>query len=100
MAAYLIASLDIFDVPGFVDYARDVPATIAQYGGRYLVRAGKAEMMEGDGPLLRQVVLEFPDMAALKTWYASPEYAPLLALRQRTARTTVIFVEGAEPPRA
>ena len=95
MAAYLIGSLEITDPTGFAEYARQVPAVIAQYGGRYVVRGGAAEMIEGDGPLHRQVVLEFPDMAALRTWYASPEYAPLLAKRQRTARTKVIFVEGA-----
>lgn len=95
MTAYLIGSLDIIDLAGFAEYARQVPAVIAQYGGRYVVRGGSAEMVEGDGPLHRQVVLEFPDMAGLKIWYASPEYAPLLALRQRTARAKVIFVEGA-----
>lgn len=95
MAAYLIGSLDITDRSGFAEYARQVPAVIAQYGGRYVVRGGAAEMMEGDGQPQVQVVLEFPDMAALKTWYASPEYAPLLALRQRTSRAQVIFVEGA-----
>ena len=95
MAAYLIGSLEITDFTGFTEYARQVPAVIAQYGGRYVVRAGASELIEGDGPLHRQVVLEFPDMAALKGWYASPEYAPLLALRQRTARAKVIFVEGA-----
>lgn len=95
MAAYLIGNLEITDPSGFAEYARQVPAVIAQYGGRYVVRGGPAELIEGDGPLHRQVVLEFPDMAALRTWYASPEYAPLLALRQRTAHTRVIFVEGA-----
>ena len=95
MAAYLIGSLDISDLAGFAEYARQVPAVIAQYGGRYIVRGGSAEVVEGDGPLHRQVVLEFPDMTMLKTWYASPEYAPLIALRQRTARAKVIFVEGA-----
>ncbi len=95
MAAYLIGNLKITDPSGFAEYARQVPAVIAQYGGRYVVRGGPAELIEGDGPLHRQVVLEFPDMAALRTWYASPEYAPLLALRQRTAHTRVIFVEGA-----
>ncbi len=95
MAAYLIGSLDITDLAGFAEYARQVPAVIAQYGGRYIVRGGSAEVVEGDGPPHRQVVLEFPDMTMLKTWYASPEYAPLIALRQRTARAKVIFVEGA-----
>jgi uncharacterized protein (DUF1330 family) len=95
MAAYLIGSLDITDPADFAEYARQAPTVIAHYGGHYVVRGGAAEMVEGEGPPHRQVVLEFPDMAALKTWYASPEYAPLLALRQRTARAKVIFVEGA-----
>lgn len=95
MPAYLIGSLDITDPAGFAEYARQVPAVIAQYGGRYVVRGGSAEIVEGDGPVHRQVVLEFPDMTMLKAWYASPEYAPLIALRQRTARAKVIFVEGA-----
>jgi uncharacterized protein (DUF1330 family) len=52
-------------------------------------------VVEGEGPIHRQVVLDFPDMAALKTWYASPEYAAVLTPRQRTARAKAIFVEGA-----
>jgi uncharacterized protein (DUF1330 family) len=68
MAACLIGSLDITDPAGFAEYARQVPAVIAQYGGRYLIRGGAAEMAEDEGPLHRQVVLEFPDMAALRTW--------------------------------
>lgn len=65
---------------------------IAPYGGRYPIRGGAAAMVEG--PIHRQVVLDFPDMAALKTWWALPQYAALLALRQRTACARVIFVEG------
>lgn len=60
MAAYLIGSLEITDPTGFAEYARQVPAVIAQYGGRYVVRGGAAEMIEGDGPLHRQVVLRIP----------------------------------------
>jgi uncharacterized protein (DUF1330 family) len=52
-------------------------------------------MVEGEGPIHRQVALDFPDMAELKTWHASPDDAARLALRQRTARARRIFVEGA-----
>jgi len=71
-----------------------VPATIAQYGGRYLVRGGATETKEGDWSPRRLIVLEFPSLARAHEWFASPEYAPLIALRKRTARTRLVFAEG------
>ena len=94
MAAYLIANLTVTDPAGFEDYRQRVPATIEQYGGRYLVRGGAHEVVEGYWQPTRVVVLEFPTMAQLKRWYDSEEYRPLRALRFRTARTDVVAVEG------
>lgn len=94
MAAYVIAHVEITDPQGFEEYRRLVPAVIAAYGGRYLVRGGALERLEGDGILKRLVVLEFPDMARAKAFYESPEYRPLIAMRQRTARSTLFAVEG------
>ena len=94
MAAYLIADVDVLDPAGFAEYQQKVPATIAQYGGRYLVRGGATEALEGAWSLKRSVVLEFPSMAQLKTWYASPEYAPLITIRERTTQSKLIAVEG------
>jgi uncharacterized protein (DUF1330 family) len=71
-----------------------VPAVIAAYGGRYLVRGGALERLEGDGTLQRVVVLEFPDMARLRAFDQSPEYRPLIAMRLRTARATLLAIEG------
>jgi uncharacterized protein (DUF1330 family) len=71
-----------------------VPAIIAAYGGRYLVRGGATAALEGAPPASRQVILEFPDMARLRAFYDSPEYRPLLAIRQRTARSTLFAIEG------
>ena len=74
MAAYLIADLEITDDRGFEEYRRRVPAVIAAHGGRYLVRGGATEVLEGTFTPHRTVIVEFPSMAALRAFYASPEY--------------------------
>ena len=94
MAAYLIANLEVTDPAGFEEYRRLVPGVIAAYGGRYLVRGGRIEEFEAGANPRRIVVLEFPDMARLKAFYDSPEYRPLIELRQRSARASLFAVEG------
>jgi uncharacterized protein (DUF1330 family) len=94
MAAYFIVELDVQDAAAFEEYRRQVPGTIAQYGGRYLVRGGTMESLEGDWHPKRVVVLEFPSAEQAKRWYGSAEYAPLLALRLRAATSRMILVEG------
>jgi uncharacterized protein (DUF1330 family) len=71
---------------------------IAQYGGRYLVRAGAVHPLEGELGIDRFVVLEFPSMEAARRFYDSPEYAPLLKLRTETTRSRVALVEGYDAP--
>ncbi len=95
MTAYLIADIDVTDTDGYDAYRREVPATVAKYGGRFAARGGKVEVLEGGWAPKRVVVLEFPTMDALKRWYHSAEYKPLIALRQKAARGSVIAVEGA-----
>ena len=94
MSAYLIADVEVTDSVAYEDYRKQVPGIIAQYGGRYLVRGGALEVMEGERPPRRCVVLEFPSMAQLKAFYHSPEYAPLLAARGRAAQSNLFLVEG------
>jgi uncharacterized protein (DUF1330 family) len=84
----------VTDPATYEEYRRQVPAMIAAHGGRYLVRGGATEVLEGDGVPRRQVILEFPDMARLKAFYHSPEYAPMKALRQRASRGTLVAIEG------
>ena len=98
MAAYLIADIEVFDSAGFAEYQQKVPATIAAYGGRYLVRGGATEVLEGTWSPRRCVVLEFPNLAQLKTWYASPEYRPLIAIRERTTKSNLVITEGIQQP--
>jgi uncharacterized protein (DUF1330 family) len=94
MAAYFIVEIDITDPAGFEDYRKRVPATIERYGGRYLVRGGPLETIEGTWTPKRVAVLEFPSVAQAKQWYLSEDYRELKALRQRTARGSIILVEG------
>jgi len=79
----------------FEEYRKLVPATIAHYGGRYVVRGGATETKEGGWHPKRLVLLEFPSMDQARKWYHSPEYAPALALRLKAARSRLLLVEGA-----
>jgi uncharacterized protein (DUF1330 family) len=94
MPALVIADVEVADPALFEDYRARVPATIAAFGGRYLVRGGTTEVKEGDWSPRRLIVLEFPSLARAREWYTSPEYAPLIALRERSARTRLVFAEG------
>ena len=94
MAAYIHADIEVLDLEAYEEYRRQVPALIAAHGGRYLVRGGATTLLEGERALRRQVILEFPDMATLRAFYDSPEYAPLKALRQRVSRGSLIAIEG------
>jgi uncharacterized protein (DUF1330 family) len=94
MAAYVIAQIDITDPETFKEYQALVPATIAAYGGEYIVRGGEQVPLEGAARSSRTVVLRFPDMAAAKAWHASPEYEKPLALRLASATGTLVLVDG------
>jgi uncharacterized protein (DUF1330 family) len=94
MAAYLIANIDVVDPVLYEEYRKGVSATIAAHGGRYLTRGGAVELLEGEFDVKRFVVVEFPSAAALRAWYACPEYQPLLQLRQRSSKGTLMMVEG------
>lgn len=94
MAAYVLANVEITDAAGFAPYREAVPATIAKYGGRYLARGGTAEAVEGSASPKRVVLLEFPDLATARAWLNSPEYKPLIEIRQRTAKTEIWVIEG------
>jgi uncharacterized protein (DUF1330 family) len=94
MAAYVIAEVDVQDAALFEEYRKLVPATIVQYGGKYIVRGGATETKEGSWAPKRVVVLEFPTMARAREWYHSAEYAPALAMRLKAAKSRMIMAEG------
>ncbi len=95
MAAYLIVDqLEVTDPDTMKEYGAGVGATLARYGGKPLVRGGDFEVLEGEYRPRRLIVMEFPDMAALKNWYDSPEYADLKAMRHKSSRANLVAVEG------
>jgi uncharacterized protein (DUF1330 family) len=95
MAAYLIGEIEVTDPAKYDDYRKQVGATVEKHGGRFIVRGGKIEPLEGGWAPKRLVVLEFSSMQKLLGWYRSPEYAPLIKLRQAGARGKLVAVEGA-----
>jgi uncharacterized protein (DUF1330 family) len=94
MAAFILADIDVTDPAGFETYRQLVAPTIAAAGGRYRVRGGHVDVLEGDWTPKRLVMLEFPDLASARAWYESDDYAPARAIRARTAVTNVVLIEG------
>jgi uncharacterized protein (DUF1330 family) len=95
MAAYVIGDIgEIRNQDAYAQYRAQVLPTIAKYGGRFLVRGGAHETLEGKWRPGRVVVIEFPDMKALKAWYGSKEYGPLVKLRHTASEGSLIAVEG------
>jgi uncharacterized protein (DUF1330 family) len=96
MAAYPIAEHKITDPAKFEEYRTKVGPMIARFGGRYLTKGGSHAILEkGYWQPDRVVIIKFPDMAALNAWYTSPEYQPLIALRQGAALDQLTTIEGA-----
>ncbi len=98
MSAYLIVNIDVHDVAEYEKYKPAAAATLAEYGGRYLVRGGAVDVLEGDWSPTRLVVLEFKDTATARAWWDSDVYAEMKALRQSCTHTQMVLVEGVAPP--
>lgn len=94
MAAYVIARINITDPVAYEEYRKVVPATVAQFGGKFIARGGKLEILEGEVEPLRTVILEFPSLEDARNWYHSQEYAEAKAMRQKASTGSLILVEG------
>ena len=94
MPAYIVVEIDIHDHASYEDYKKLTPATIAAYDGRFVVRGGQSESLEGDWNPGRLVVLEFPTMQRAKEWWNSEAYAPAKKIRQAASHTKMLVVEG------
>ena len=98
MPAYVIVDIDIQDPVGYEEYKRQASDTVFKYGGEYIVRGGKTEVLEGDWQPNRIVVLRFPSIDAAKGWIDGEEYREPRKLRHKTAKTSMILVEGLDQP--
>ncbi|NHC45551.1 DUF1330 domain-containing protein [Motilibacter aurantiacus] len=99
MTAYcLFDNVEVTDPAGMTAYVDAVHATVRAHGGRYLVVGGTTVHVEGEAVVTYPVLIEFPSLGAAREWYASPEYAPLKALRQASSRANAVFFESAGSP--
>lgn len=95
MAAYVIAGNNVIDSETMGEYAKQVPATLEPFGGRFLVRGGDAELVEGAWTTQRLVVIEFPSRDHARNWYQSDAYQAIIQGRFDGARTDFfMFVDG------
>ena len=94
MAAYIMGQIDITDVEVFKSYSEKVHPTVQKYGGRYLVRGGEVQKLEGKFSGSRLVVIEFESSEAATRWYTSEEYVPLIKLRQSASDGDLLLVDG------
>ena len=93
---YLVGELVVTNPAGYEEYRRQVPAIIAAHQGRYVIRAGDATRVEGEGTAGRVVVVEFPSLDAAKSFYHSPEYQAILPHRTNNSTGNVTLVAGFE----
>lgn len=94
MPAYVVVNVKVQDPVRYETYKKMAPASIAQYGGRYIARGGKVDVMEGDWIPERLVLLEFPSAERAREWWSSPEYADARALRHATSHSQLVITEG------
>ena len=94
MTAYVVLDIDVTDPETFSRYRELAPAAIEAFGGRYLARGGRTEVLEGLWKPKRIVVLEFPSMERAKAWHDSTEYREARALRNASTVTDSIVTEG------
>lgn len=94
MKAYIIVDVHITNPTLYEEYRKLTPASLVPYDGKFIVRGGTTETLEGDWKPGRVVVLEFPSVEKAKAWWSSPGYAPAKAIRQSSSDTRMILVEG------
>jgi len=95
MAAYIVADVEITDSEEYQRYAKQVPPTLEQYGGKILVRGGQPETVEGGWNTKRIVIIEFLSVEQAKAWYESPEYSSIAGIRHHSAHSRIVLVHGA-----
>ena len=94
MAVYVLAEIEVTNPEGYKEYTTTVPATIAKYGGRFLVRGGATEVLEGEWPQKRRVIIEFASTEAAKRWWDSPDYEKPKAMRRANSKGRLLLLDG------
>lgn len=97
MVAYVVNEIVVHEAERFQTYAAQVPATLALYGGEYVIRGGAPERVDGPEPPERLVILRFESREAARRWRNSPEYLAILPIREATSQSRVYIVDGYAP---
>jgi uncharacterized protein (DUF1330 family) len=97
MKGYIIVDIKITDPTLYEDYKKLTAATLTPFDGKFIVRGGQRQTLEGDWTTDRLVIVEFPSVEKAQQWWASDGYAPAKAIRQRASTTRMVLVEGYEP---
>ena len=96
MKGYLIAQINVKNLDNYQEYLKNVTHIANKYGGQYIVRAGKYEIMEGEWPYQRNVVIQFPSIEKAQEFYNSKEYEPIKRIRLENAENNLIIIEGGD----
>ncbi len=94
MPAYIIVKVSVDDPSLLQAYQAATPAVIEKYKGKFIVRGGATETLEGPVESRRTVILEFPELADAKAYYHSAEYSAAKKLREGIGHFEVIIVDG------
>lgn len=94
MTAYVIVDIEVTDPENYQEYIKLAPPTIELYGGKYVARGGRTEVLEGEWIPNRLVILQFESIEQAKAWLNSPEYSPARAMRHKFARSNMVVIEG------
>ena len=94
MKAYVIVEVSIIDKVIYEEYKKLTPAAVSAFDGKFIVRGGRTETLEGDWYPERMVVVEFPSVEKAKAWWHSDQYAAAKSIRQQSAHTKMLIVEG------
>ena len=95
MAYYIVADIDVKDPSEYKNYSQQAPATVEKYGGKFIVRGGQPETLEGNWQAKRIVIIEFSSAEQAKNWYNSPEYQAIIGIRQHSTNSNILLVQGA-----
>jgi len=95
VTAYVIVDIEVTDPVGYQEYVKLAPPTVTLYGGKYIARGGRTEILEGDWSPNRLVILQFDSIEQAKKWLNSPEYSKARALRHKYAKSKMVVIEGA-----
>ena len=96
MKGYLIAQINVSNLENYQEYLKNVTQIAKKFEGNYIIRAGKYEILEGNWPYKRNVVIEFPSLEKAKEFYNSEEYKPIKKIRIDNAENNLIIIEGGE----